>query len=126
MKYTETAIFCGGPLAGKTKSVWLDQDVVYAFERPKLELSEDSAPFAKAPISPYYIRTYRKVYTTPGGVAVFEVEPLTVTTEFTISVEHHPDADPAVVRRCVEGTIWHIPEYTGAFTGGVKAARLKD
>jgi hypothetical protein len=123
MRYTETAIFCGGPLAGKTKQVCPSKDVIYTFELPKLaELSEGSAPFAET-LMPY-IRTYRKVYTTPGGVAVFEVEPLTVTTEFTISVEHHPDSDPLTVRRVVESVVESTPNHGTAFIGGITGARV--
>lgn len=125
MTPSHEAIFIGGPLAGVVRHVHTPASrPIYTFEMPKLSLLYEKGSTLARTMMPY-IRTYNCVATTPGGVRIYEVEPLKPrTTTFTIEVEHHPDSDPELIRRVVDSVVESTPNHGTAFTGGITGARV--
>ena len=115
----------GGPRDGEKKDVGLEDKTIFTFQAPEAVFVRYTSKHPSPDLKPYIAR-YERVAVTPGGVAVFEVQPRRTTTVIEIEVVHHDLTEPKLVRELAAAHVTRISDDYRALTAGITAARLKD
>lgn len=127
MTEVENAIFVGGPWDGERHAlIGMASPVIYFHESPPgMMLYIFPSRHRDLTLKPY-IREYRRIGRTPGGVAIYEIvpQPERCTHVFTVEVEGANGSDLAVARECLQEVLDRIVAARGAFTGGIYSAKI--
>lgn len=126
MAPTVTALFIGGPIDGERREVQLSPEL-YVYESPAelegaLFLPQEATKPSRELLP--YIRTYKRISKTPGGVTIYEAQPLLIKYRYTVELDAYPSADLALLLRILSDAVRGVTRHPSAFPGGVVGSRI--